>query len=357
MNFIETVVTAAHYAPSADNSQPWHFVWDGEKLTLRYDTARVEGKTFPAESQATLLSIGAAIENILEISADYNKKASLAWLDRTFSGTHNYAEIFFRDPTEKENGPYLGSIQNISARHTNRFPFKKQAIPSRTKQSLSDMSGNNARLLISDSTDAKKNLWQQVKTAAEIRFQTQEVHEWLKASLRFTKDSVKNADGLDIRTLGLPPGGALSLKLISDWKRMKLLNKIGVHKLLAQIDSAPIKKAPAIVSIIGANSKEGAIEAGRLLVQCWNQLNAQGIAVHPYYVVADQLNRLHEGTIPNKLQTEAEQIETQCKKTLILGDGETLYMMLRIGYPKKANPPRSQRLPLEQVFTDLTQAK
>ena len=114
-----------------------------------------------------------------------------------------------------------------------------------------------------------------------------------------------------------------------------------------------MKVAPAVVAIIGTTDRQGTIDAGRLLGRVWSHLNSRGIAVHPYYVVADQLARLREGTVPAKLVPQAERIRNESARLFGLGPDETLHMLLRIGYPTR-EAPSSRRLPLEQVFTDLT---
>ncbi|MCP5302123.1 MAG: hypothetical protein H7A03_03020 [Pseudomonadales bacterium] len=356
MNIIQQLITAAHSAPSADNSQPWHFDWDGTRLTVKYDSERVAGKTFPPESQATLLSIGGSIENICTLLNSYGLEPSVHWPPASGDTCPYYAQISFTQTSAKASALDSDTLKTILNRHTNRFPYQKEPLKHSAQQSIETLSCGNARLLFIEERDQRNGLWELVKSATEIRFQTKEVHEWLGASLRFKKDSVKNSDGLDIDTLGLPPGGSLMLRGISNWNRMKWLNKLGIYKLLAKIDSAPVRQAPAIIAIVGQNNRQGAIEAGRLLVRCWNALNAQGLAVHPYYVVSDQINRLQEGTVPKELTDQAQQIQQKCNGIFQLADSETLYMLLRTGYPKKEKPPRSARLPLEQVFSDHSKA-
>ena len=58
------IFKAARHAVSADNSQPWHFFWDGTSIKISYDLQRVKDTTFPAESPATLIAIGSVIEHM-----------------------------------------------------------------------------------------------------------------------------------------------------------------------------------------------------------------------------------------------------------------------------------------------------
>ena len=55
------LMEAAGSAPSADNSQPWCFNWDGNTLTCR---AHRRGG-FPIDYHATKLALGAAAENLV----------------------------------------------------------------------------------------------------------------------------------------------------------------------------------------------------------------------------------------------------------------------------------------------------
>lgn len=349
-SIVKQIAMCGHKAPSADNSQPWRFTWDGTCLLIEYDTARVENKTFPANSPATLLSLGATIENIHLISNSYKIKSSHSIDIQNLSPTSARAVIDFK-PTGQLTSQDSPESHYIVKRHTNRFSYQKKALPKTAINHLQQLDKGSARLSLVEEKNLIQEISKLIKLASTIRFQTKEVHEWLGKSLRFSKEDVKKADGLDVRTLDLPPGGAIFLKFISSWNRMKVLNKIGTYQLLAKIDAAPIKAAPAILAVIAPATPQGAIDAGMLMCNAWTYLNNEGIAAHPYYVVADQLARLRENAVPEQLTDSAQEIEQQCRTTLDLKEGETLHMFLRVGYPKKA-PPRSLRLPEELVFTD-----
>jgi hypothetical protein len=171
------------------------------------------------------------------------------------------------------------------------------------------------------------------------------------ASLRFTEEDVARGDGLDIRTLGLPPGGKQFLRLISDWSTLKALNRLGAYKLLALTETGLLSRAPALVCIVGGLDAGGIIDAGRLMCRVWIELNLAGIAVHPYYVVTDQIVRLREGTLAAGSEANIAEVDKEGSQLLNLRPNEALHMIFRVGYPK-AEPVRSRRLPLEAVFVD-----
>jgi hypothetical protein len=348
-NIIRSVVAYAHSAPSADNSQPWHFTWDGEDLQLTYDTVRVGGKTFAATSPATFLAMGAVIENLSLISETYSLDTELNMLpSSTIVASCGLSESQL---TNASNGELNESP--VGKRHTNRFAYQRNAVPETVLQQLTRFGEGGARTLAFSTASQIELVAKMTSSASQVRFQSQEVHEWLASSLRFDEEEVNGGDGMDVQTLDLPPGGAQFLKFTRDWRRMSLLNRLGAYRLMARLDSAPLKAAPAIIAICAPASPLGAIEAGRLLTRAWTYLNNAGLAVQPYYVVSDQLTRLADGTIPAHLRSQIEELKHLAHNFLELGTNETLHMLLRVGYPTR-EVRRSLRVPIDKVFTDLT---
>lgn len=140
------------------------------------------------------------------------------------------------------------------------------------------------------------------------------------------------------------------LRLISDWNVMRRLNYLGVYRLLSHIDTAPLAKAPCITSIIAPANNSGALDAGRLLQRVWGLINADGLAAHPYYVIADQLARLEAGLIDSSHLSNAQTIKRDTQRALTLQQDETLHMMLRVGEAKKT-AIKSKRVPLNAILS------
>ncbi len=342
---------AGHAAPSADNSQPWHFWWNGERLGIGYDHKRVDGRTFAADDPATLLAMGAAIENIVAAAEELQIPLDL----ELFPSQERFPApcyAAFRFHSEAVCPPLPEQLPLLQ-RHTNRFPYRKEPLPNTVKRKVEALREEETKIELFQDKESLERIHGLVRMASQIRFQTREVHEWLADCLRFSAEDVKKADGLDVRTLALPPGGDLFLRWIGEWKRMERLNRLGLYTLMARADAAPVAKGPAIGVIKGPKGRESSLAAGRLLVRAWTLLNEAGLAVHPYYVVSDQLHRWSEKKIPERLKTAAGSLVEEARSSFALGKDETLYMLLRIGYPTR-EAPRSRRLPLEAVFTDLT---
>lgn len=347
------LVELAHTAPSADNSQPWKLTWDGSVLSVGYDSKRVTGKTFPAGSSATLLSIGSVVEIIMKAVSDWQINHELVISETLPDSQGIYARISLDTGEEAKQTEITSDL--IRHRHTNRLPYSQKKIPNHLSQELEAFEQNTARVSIFCAPDKIKKIGHLVREASEVRFQTEEVHRWLDRSLRFSTKSAAQGDGMDVSTLGLPPGGKLFLALIRKWSRMYWLNKIGIYKLVSIIDAAPIYRATAILAVNAtAGSAESTLDAGRLMTRAWIHLNAAGLSAHPYYVIPDQIDRLRKNGVPTKLRPQAEKIETQYNELCDIEKSETVHMLLRIGYPKR-QPRLSQRLQLDAVYTDLSQ--
>ena len=129
---------------------------------------------------------------------------------------------------------------------------------------------------------------------------------------------------------------------------MSLLNRLGTYKLMAALDVKLLTKAPAVIALIGGSTPKDIIEAGRLLTRVWIDLNSRGIAVQPYYVVSDQLQRRLEGKVPAHLLCQVDKLNEQIVTQFNLSTSQRLHILLRIGYSTK-NPVRSKRLPIDRV--------
>jgi hypothetical protein len=343
---LNLILQAAHQSPSADNSQPWRLEWHDQTLSVAFDNHRTRDKTFSADNPATILAMGAVLENIKQAANCIG--CPLTWQIPTILNPSEpiYFEAIIGQVTNKSNVP-LDTLA-LFKRHTNRHPYFSQALPETLLNALKNLTLNSARTVVLDREPAIKQAANLVYNASTIRFRTRETHEWLSKSLRFGGPSSKVADGLDVCTLNLPPGGAAFLQLISSWRRMKILNFFGIYKAMSFIDSNPIKLSPALVAVISPAGYQDVLSAGQLMNWIWIDLNMQGVAVHPYYVVADQLYRRQSGTIPSGLENQADLLFENARKLFQLESGEALQMLLRIGYPKKT-PVLSKRIPLESV--------
>lgn len=343
-SFITHVAETGAMAPSADNCQSWHMTWNGQALELAYEQRHAETSVFSAESHATLMGIGAVAENVQAALAANGIDAQWRWNN----AAQPYGAIALPALPAAFTAP-----DGPAKRHTNRLAYRSTALPGDLAGQLSQHREGGSRVTLLTAKQPRAELIRAVRTSSEARFCDRALHAWLFGSLRHTPAEVATGDGLDMNTLGLPPGGKGMMSFMSDWGRMSTLNRLGAYKLLARSEVGLISAAPALLCISGPGDRRGAIDAGRLLARVWSELNLAGIAAQPYYVVTDQINRLHSGNLAAGFDAKITGVELEVQRLLGLGQGEMLHMILRVGYPQ-ATPVRSRRLPMAAVFTDTT---
>jgi hypothetical protein len=281
--------------------------------------------------------MGAVAENIVQLAEAMGLNGSWDLPGRA----PDYLQ--FR-PAKLPESASLPESHPVFARHTNRFKFSSAALSDRDRQSISGL-GEGACMvrLLSDSEEIAA-VARLVRMASSLRFRNQQVHEWFGKSLRFRGQSGSDT-GLEVSTIDLPAGGELLLRLISDWKRMRFLNRFGMNKLLASIEGVAIKATAGIVVLLGPASD--GFDAGRLMERVWLQAERNGLAVQPYYVVSDQLVRLRAGQLPGDLIDQALTLKDAAEK--LFGVDAFPHMLLRIGHAL-TDPPRSKRRPVDEVI-------
>lgn len=341
LSLIQELAGVAARAASADNSQPYRLHWNGRQLALNYAERHPEYNVFGPASHATLLSAGGVIEYLHQVLEASGVAPQWQWGG---GDGQPYASVELAGlPAQLKVPPAL--LQ----RHTNRAPFKRNPLPAGLLQQAGAMREGAQQIHLVQQPGQRKRLIQQMRLCAEARFCTRELHEWLQGSLRRTPGEVAQGDGLDVACLALPPGGRQMLDFIAPWPRMARLNALGAYKLLALSELGPLNSAPVLLCLTGPDGVREGLDAGRLLARAWCWLNAQGIAVHPYYVVTDQVSRLHAGSVAPGFAAQVGQAAAAIDELLQLPQGSRLHMILRLGYPSR-EVPRSRRLPPEQLL-------
>lgn len=345
VDWVRKLAAIGALAPSADNSQPWCLRWNGRELAVAFALRHPSHSVFAADSHATLLSAGAVAETLEAALTTNAMHASWQWPSNPALG-QPYATVGLDGAPANFTSP-----EGPRRRHTNRLAFRFEHLPSGVVREIESSRENGNRAVLLADRWQKSSLIRLIRLCSEARFCNRQLHEWLIGSLRFTPEEAARGDGLDIRTLGLPPGGKQLLRLISDWHRLQVLNRLGAYKLLALSETGLLTQAPALLCIVGPTDARSVIDAGRLMTRIWTNLNLQDVAVHPYYVVTDQINRLRQGSVAAGFESQIAGVDDETRRLLELQPAESLHMILRVGYPK-GDALRSARLPLEAVFLD-----
>ena len=329
---------AARAAPSADNSQPWQFRWSAGHFSCHYN-ARSARDPFGPAGHATLMSVGAVAENLCQLLGSQIKPAI---------GDLAEGAPYFSVPIPDTPITALGTSHPLFARHTNRFTFTLQPPPTALIDELSAMVEGPARLVLLADRATRSCFADIAKICCQARFCNRELHEWLMASLRWSTEP--SGDGLDVKTLALPPGGRQFLRFIRPWNRVERLNRwLGLYRIMALSEVQPLRRGPLIACVVGENTARGALAAGQLMQRACIHLNSCGWAVHPYYVVSDQFTRIANGTLPPAWVEPVASALAELSPLLRFDHGERIHIALRVGFPART-PPMSRRLPLDRFL-------
>lgn len=336
----EWLLEAARWAASADNTQPWRFRVLQDAIEIWFSPA---AHSFALKHPASLMSFGMLQENCRQMAAALRIELTIEYPD-SFGPTCPVCIIHTK-------GSELSHVVSIDppalfARHTNRLPYAKKMLNEAIRQQVMQCTESSSHIQLLTSAALCAPWIPLIRRGSELRFQTREAHEWLDASLRMTELEAARGDGLDVSTFHLPPGGRALLGYIRDWERMARLNRIGFYKVLAMIEADLVKQAPALLILSGRAGESGAMAAGTTLARSWILLNQLGLAVQPYFVVPDQLLRLDDDQVSPTLRPQVSELADAARALLPVDD--VLYMMLRVGYPKKT-AVKSRRLTIEQL--------
>lgn len=341
-HWVMHIIKAGRSAPSADNSQPWLFFWDGDRLDLRLNHLK-NIFSLGAENPAISLSMGCIIENILQTAQSLGVPDQAMQL---FPEEKIYLRI---DASCIHSDLVVNENPALFIRHTNRKPYALDQLNSTIIDRINKQTLEKVEIGFFQKKGDIKQVARFINKASRARFQNEQIHKWFADSLRFNEKEAARGDGLDLATLALPLGGSLLLRLISSWKRMKLLNSLGANKLFASIEAASMTKCGAIVAIYGNwDTLENAITCGRVMQRIWIILNDHDYAVQPYFVLSDQLFRLENGTLPDKLIPEVKALNDEVNLFFKLKDKQLL-MLLRVGKPL-GKAKKSERLQLNEIL-------
>jgi hypothetical protein len=331
------LIEAGIQAPSADNGQPWKFkiLKDGVELSL--DPMNM-GLFFDVNQVGSQISAGAVIENIVISAKAYGLKTNIIYSNEP---ANNIAKLTFTTTTNQVDTDE--TIEAIFNRHCNRnlYIFNKKIPASIINELVSLVQSDGQHQLHTYQTPKDKNSIIRTITATDtVRFIHKRVHNDFYKVLRFGKTAKKTRDGLAAATLGLEFFMIPILQLLRPWLVTRLLNYVGLHRIMAFRGTwLPLKSSSHIVSIVH-NGPANYIESGRILQRFWIEANKAGLSVQPAGALALFLARLHlvrgDGFTQTQLKTLTS-LENDFASITPKFNKETdqLIMMFRLGYTKK----------------------
>jgi hypothetical protein len=277
------LVQAAVLAPSPDNNQPWRFEPRGDELRVYADPTRA----IPSDVQGMfdLLGIGAAIENMCIAAREqgFEPNVSLSSDETTRDAPNEPALVatLTFEPGEARDPLF----PQLASRCTNRKLYAKNSPSDAVLERLAEAGGAFDEIHIDWIRDRVRidAMARLIAATDLIRFEYEPFHRELFRQLRFSVNEAEQArDGLDLRTLELPPGVGVALRGLRSWSVMKWLHRSGLGRLLTVPSGVGIRRSGALGVISASEACARCfVDGGRAFERLWLQADKEGLALQP----------------------------------------------------------------------------
>jgi len=311
-------------APNPHNTQPWLVAFDGDDaLTLYCDPDRRLPFTDPLDRQITM-GCGAFLE-LFSIAAAHNglNTAVRMFPEGEPAGRLDgrpLAHVRFVPQREPSLDPLF---QHISARRTNRNDYDVTRIPDETAFSgIAEASLANGIAWSSDPArvaQIRELAWRAFDRELRTRGAQEETYGWLRFG---EAERARHRDGLfiDVPVPGL-------LRAVGMLDREDIVNpESGANKQAAAEWRRKIDTAPAFMWLTTPDdTPTQRLFAGRAYARMNLAATAAGLAMHPWSQALQEYEAMAD-------------LYAEAKTLLGAGAGETVQMLVRVGYAEPVEP-------------------
>lgn len=280
------LIKSASWAPSADNMQPWEFRRKGDAV----EVFRAVRRMLPTDVSGMFswVSIGAAIQNIVETSAALGFKTDVGYKSPGTAG-QLVAVIRLSPGTIEDN-----LAEWIPQRATNRNNYKALPMEDSVISGLTKgINGLDAGIHWMTEPKGFRLMATLDAKSSFIRLEHKPFHDELFDILRFSRLQIETSRyGLDYESIGIPAVAVFFARLLRHWSVNKTVSKSGIGKLIAKMLSMRLLKSGAICLITAKHGDPaGYMEAGRAMEQLWLAATAKGLSTHPYGALPQYLTK------------------------------------------------------------------
>lgn len=342
---IKQILEISVHAPSGDNSQPWHFEVRGSQIYIFNDPDK-DLPFYNYKQCGSHVAHGALIENIVISSGKFGFKCKIS-LFPNGSGNELVAIIdLFTGETSNDK-----LVDFIKKRITNRKPYKSVSI-SQDEKIIILKSSREERVSLNWIED--RNKIEKISSASVVNemtvLSTKEIHNYFFRHVLWTeKEEKEKRTGLFMKTLEMKKPQEVAFKLASYWPVMKIGEKLGVIKKIAEDNCNLFKSSSAFISFSAkGNDPEDFISVGRALQRVWLTCSMLNIAAHPITGVLF-LNQIVKAEKAQGISSRQQEAIRNAYKEICNECGEKdILFLLRVG---KSDPPSATSSKLEPQIT------
>lgn len=350
---IKQLVSAALFAPSAGNNQPWKWVANVGKLFLFHDEKHsISWGDF--DNITSNIAFGTAIENLKIEAGQLNLEMNYA----LFPAPNHKRLVAACSFSPAQGTTYLPELAPlITQRLTNRKRGTGSKIEDEILRTLTNAVGSNGGASIQIIEDKEKidAIAEIVAGVERVRFlHPQGHHDFYTKEVRWTDAAVHSTkDGLDIKSLELSETDRTGLLVAKSPEVIKLLNRWGGGSAFEKLSRDGIKSSSAIGLItMPSYEAKNFIKGGEAVQRVWLQANLQNLSFHPISAPLFLFARLNQGNgaeLPTAARTALEKLQQQLQAVFPqLVDQQGIFMF-RLSYADEASV-RSLRKPLDEIL-------
>lgn len=286
MNDIQRcLIEAGIRAPSGDNCQPWKFRLTKENEIDIYISLESSESFFDTDLRATYLSIGAVIENIRIAAATNGYVIDINYSHNPPASDMLAARLkLTRQPASAQSDSLLSLYRAMIKRTVNRRPYLPFRLSKKVWEQLQcDIENNDVKLVCYDKGAKRRKLTQLIRLADIIRWTHPKIHSELFGVIRYNAvEAEKAKNGLEIDRLGIGPFSRQIMRFLSSWKRLSMLNSLGLAHLLAGQSAMLAMGSSGLVGVwINEDTPINWMRGGEVVERLWVRLQELKLSVQP----------------------------------------------------------------------------
>ncbi len=271
------ILEAGIRAPSGENSQPWRFKVEGERVWI-FNRPEADQSLFNFHQNGSLVAHGALLENIQIAAGQFGYEISIELFPDP-KKENLVAVIEFKESSPKSD-PLFDAIDK---RVTNRKHYDGIPLREHEKKEILATEYQNVRLVITENREAIEKIAKAASTSETMLVLNKHVHDFFFSHVRWTpKENEVQPNGFYVDTLELNPQQAKGFKMMRKWGAARILGKIGVAKQVGNDNEATYKSASAMLAVIVKDSAPAnSVIAGQAFERAWLTATKLGLSVQP----------------------------------------------------------------------------
>lgn len=261
-------------APSGDNAQPWRFRVTGNVLQV-INAAEKDTSLFNWQQRTNHVALGACIENIRLSAGSHGYRADIALLPDAAD------EFVVAEIALVPNAGAKAELANqIPVRASNRRMYEPRPIEVEKLAALTDLSGDDGRIIVRTERDAINKLAHIVSAGEKLALENKSIHDFLFSHITWSKEEDAQKHGFLIDTFEFTPPQRAAFRFFSRWSILKLFLPLGISKAIAK----DMERVHATAAAFGAVLTQGDtpqdfLRAGMLLERMWLTATSLGLSL------------------------------------------------------------------------------